>query len=166
MGTLRALKTCLTFRASCIHVALLWFLRIACITETKQANLVILQTDWWTWRRVITEKPTPSTLGRLQTSCKSQACLKTIDFHRLALYRVHIYTALLALVTVCTDDETVFDAYNSVCAEMIDLVDFLLAHESTCLRSSGPKFSFDSFVVVPLHSKLLQGVILLFLEHL
>jgi hypothetical protein len=84
-------------------------------------------------------------------SAKSRPCLNLLDFQRLAMYRVHVCTGLLACITVCTDDETVFDSYNSIYAEVIDLIDLLLSHEASCRQTTGPKFSFDTFANVPLH---------------
>jgi hypothetical protein len=107
---------------------------------------------WSRWRARMQEKSIsqclsePQKLDRIFISANQNP-----DFERAAMFRVHMYAAWTALQAVCLEDETAFDAYNHIFAETVELSECLLKGQTLINGDRSPKFSFDSYVVIPLH---------------
>ncbi|CZR53271.1 uncharacterized protein PAC_03149 [Phialocephala subalpina] len=67
-----------------------------------------------------------------------------------SMLRLHMEACFIALLSVCSFSEEIFDEYNVTFSEMVDLATFTLQIMDQN-RSKKPKFSFDSHVVIPLH---------------
>ena len=58
----------------------------------------------------------------------------------------------MGLFIICAQDEMEFDQYLSYFAEMVDLTEFLLGELYPAEKTPPePRFSFDSYVVIPLY---------------
>ncbi|TVY83580.1 Arginine metabolism regulation protein II [Lachnellula suecica] len=65
---------------------------------------------------------------------------------------LHLRCSFLGLLMIVTQSEMEFDRYNSWFDEVVELTQFLLSQIYPApYKPSGPRFSFDSYVVIPLY---------------
>ncbi|KAE8452783.1 hypothetical protein EG329_013055 [Mollisiaceae sp. DMI_Dod_QoI] len=64
--------------------------------------------------------------------------------------RLHIETCAIALISVCSTSEDIFDCYSSAFEDMVNLAEYSLTIVNRNKKTK-PKFLLDSHVVIPLH---------------
>lgn len=88
------------------------------------------------WEKIQSENPTEGTLFKAST------------------LKLHIQTNTIALISVCSMSEAIWDSYTSTFSEMVthaSLILNIINSRNNLHTQARPKFSSDSHVIIPLH---------------